>query len=355
MTPEQFLARLNKGPLAPAYLFLGQEGYGRKICREALAAKVFSDGDRLDGFVLSDLENTTICDVLDDARSMSLFATERLIWVASAELALPRRLSANITDDEGEGTPASGSQLDAYLKEPTPGTVVVFECSRYDFAGDDRPKIERVQKFFSAIPVTVEFRQYTPEASRFLAQQLAKAGGVKLGGPELAILLEAVAGDANRLAAEIDKLSLFVGSERTVTGEDLRALVPNAAQSTIFALVNSLARRDRSGALKSLDMLVREGEYLPLALTFLSAQFRLALAARESRVDSVQQAQSYFARIGVRMWRDRAEQVVATANAFSEKQLSKAVGLIYETDKKFRDGYKDDRVIMETMVLALTE
>ncbi len=354
MTPEQFLARLNKQPLAPAYLFLGQEGYQRKLCREALATKVFSDGNRPDGFVLSDLENTTICDVLDDARSLSLFASERLIWVASAELALPRRLSAN-TDEESEGSQTSGAQLDGYLKEPTPGTVVVFECSRFDFSGDDRPKIERVQKFFSAIPDVIEFRQYTPEASRFLAQQLAKERGVKIAGPELAILLEAVAGDANRLAAEIDKLALFAGSDRSVTGDDLRTLVPNAAQSTIFALVNALGKRDRPGALKSLDILVREGEYLPLALTFLSTQFRLALAARESRVNSVQQAQSYFAKIGVRMWRDRAEQVIATANAFSEKQLSKAVGLIYETDKKFRDGYKDDQVIMETMVLALTE
>lgn len=94
---------------------------------------------------------------------------------------------------------------------------------------------------------------------------------------------------------------------------------------------------------------------MPLALTFLSTQFRLALAAKESRVASVQQAQSYFLKLGVRMWRDRAEQVVATANAFSKRQLTKALKLIYETDKKFREGYRDDQVIMETMVFALTE
>jgi DNA polymerase-3 subunit delta len=136
--------------------------------------------------------------------------------------------------------------------------------------------------------------------------------------------------------------------------EDLRALVPTAAQSTIFGLVQALGECDRAGALKSLDILIREGEYLPLALSFLSTQFRLALAAKEARVSSVGQAQSLFARIGIRMWGGRAEQVVGTANAFTKERLAKAVSLIYETDKRFREGYKDDRVIMEMLVMGLT-
>jgi DNA polymerase III delta subunit len=54
------------------------------------------------------------------------------------------------------------------------------------------------------------------------------------------------------------------------------------------------------------------------------------------------------------MWRDRAEQVVFTAGAFPIDQLKKAIVAIYDTDKKFREGYKDDRLIMETLILAVT-
>ncbi len=281
MTPEQFLARIGKQPPAPIYLFLGQEGYQRRVCKQALLARVLPGEARADGLTQVDLENTTLSSVLDDARSLSLFSSARVIWVCSAELALPRRLTGSV--EEGEDGAQPGSQLAAYLDAPTPGTVVVFECSRYDFSGEDRPKLERVQKFYSAVREVVEFRQFTPESSRFLAQDLAKQHGVKLRGPELAALLETVAGDANRLAAEMEKLALFVGSERAVTMEDLQALIPNAAQSTIFALVNALGKRDRAGALQSLDILMREGEYLPLALVFLSTQFRLALAAKEGK------------------------------------------------------------------------
>jgi DNA polymerase-3 subunit delta len=352
LSPEQFLARIAKQSLSPAYLFLGQEGYQRRLCKDALLDRVLPGLARMDGLTERDLENTTLAEVLDDARSLSLFSSDRVIWVSSAEVALPRRFTSS-DEGEDEGKPA-GSDLAAYLKSATPGTILVFECSRYDFNSEDRPKLERVEKYYSSIPAVVEFRQFTPESSRFLAQQLVKKFGIRMGGAELAALLDAVAGDAYRLAAEIEKLSLFVGVDRSVTMEDLETLVPNAAQATIFALVNALGKRDRVSALRSLDLLVRDGEYLPLALTFLSTQFRLALAAKEERIRSAQQAQGFFQKIGVRMWRDRAEQVVATANAFTRAHLTRAVALIYQTDRKFRDGYKDDRLIMETLVLALT-
>jgi DNA polymerase-3 subunit delta len=352
MTPEQFLARIAKQPPAPAYLFTGPEAYQRRMCKEALMARTLGAGGR-DGFTQTDLEEATLFQVLDDARSLSLFAAERLIWVSSAELALPRRLTAASEEDGGPGEPA-GAALAAYVKHPAPGTVLVFDCSRYDFGGDDRAKLERVEKFYAAIPMVVEFRRLAPETSRFLCQDLAKKHGLKLGGAELAALLEAAAGDASRLEAEIEKLSLFVGTERSVTMDDVRTLVPNAAESTIFDLVQALGKRNRAAALRSLEVLAREGEYLPLALSFLSTQFRLALAAKEARVSSAQQAQSFFTNAGVRMWRERAEQIAATASAFTKEHLTRALALIYETDKKFREGYRDDQMIMETLVLALT-
>jgi DNA polymerase-3 subunit delta len=353
MQPEQFLTRLTKQPPAPAYLFLGPEGYQRRQCKQALLERALPPNARADGLTQTDLEDRTLSDILDDARSLSLFASDRVIWVSSAELALPRRLTTTSDDDEDTKSPTA--ELTDYLKSPTPGTVIVFECSRFDFNNDDKPKLERVEKFYSAIKEVVEFRPFTPENIRYLAQQLAKQNQLKLAGAELAALLDAVSGDATMLASEMEKLSLYVGPTRPVTLEDIRSLVPNASQSTIFTLVSALGKKDRTTALRSLDILVREGEYLPLALTFLSTQFRLALAAKESRITNPQQALAFFQKLGVRIWRDRAEQIMQTAAAFTTPNLAAAVSKIYETDKKFREGYKNDQLIMETLILALTK
>jgi DNA polymerase-3 subunit delta len=155
-----------------------------------------------------------------------------------------------------------------------------------------------------------------------------------------------------RIAIEIEKLALYAGGRR-VGVDDIAALVPDARASNIFALVNALGRRDRSRALEILDTLTREGEYLPLALAFLSTQFRLALVAREAGLKSAGQIQGHFSRMGVPMWGSRAEQVHQTVAKFGKPQLERAIKLIFETDRGLRDARPDDRVVMEQFILKL--
>ena len=349
MSPEQFLQRIGKTAPAPVYLFLGPEAYQRGVCRKALIDRALPDGDLENGLTRTDLETTTVAEIIDDARSLSLFASNRVIWVSSAEAALPRRL----TDTPAEGTGAA--LLADYLRQPTPGTVLVFECSRFDFEGEDRARLERVQKFYAAIPDQVEFRPYSIEAARRLAEDLARAAGLQLGLSEMGLLVEALAGDASRIANEIEKLRLYAGPGRKVTSDDILRLVPNAQATTIFALVAALGRSDRRRALDSLDTLIKEGEYLPLALTFLATQFRLAMAAHEAGLRSSQQIQAYFTKQGVRIWRDRADQVHQTVSAFSKERLGKAIEKVSWADRALRDTRPDDRVVMEELVLNLTK
>ena len=99
--------------------------------------------------------------------------------------------------------------------------------------------------------------------------------------------------------------------------------------------------------------MTREGEYLPLALAFLSTQFRLALAARDANLKSGSQIQSHFTRLGIPMWGSRADQVSQTAAKFSKSQLERALQLIYEADRGMRDAYPDNRIVMERFILNL--
>jgi len=347
LSPAEFQQRIRKSAPAPAYLFLGPEVYQLAACRQALVERMLAPEDRENGLSRHDLEETTLAAILDDARSLSLFAPNRVIWVSGAESALPRGRGGS-----AEETAAAAALAD-YVRDPSPGTVLVFEASRYDFEGDDRAKIERVQKFYAAIPDVVELRPYTLESARRLAQDLAKEAGLEIGLAEIGLLVESVAADAGRIASEIEKLHLYAGS-RKVTADDILLLVPNAQASTLFALVGALGRGDRKRSLDSLDTLLREGEYLPLALTFLATQFRLAMAAREAGLRTSQQIQTHFSKEGIRIWRDRAEQVQQTVSAFPNEKLSRAIEKIYWADKALRDTRPDDRVVMEELVLSLT-
>jgi DNA polymerase-3 subunit delta len=345
MSPDQFLSSIRSRAPEPVYLFIGPEGYSRDQCRRALVEKALTPEQRADGLTRWDLDRVGLTEVLDDARSLSLFASERVIWAGSAEAAVPR---------ENASDTSAADALAAYLADPVPGVVVVFDSSRYDFEGDDKARTQRVQKFFSGVKAQVEFPRLEPAAARRLAQSLARESGLRIGDAELDLLVDVLNADATRIATEIEKLATYAGAERAITPDDIWTLVPNARATTIFALVAALGRRDRTRSLDTLDILTREGEYLPLALSFLSSQFRLALAAKEAGVANAGQIQAHFAKQGMQVWRGRAEQIQQTVSAFSVEKLREGLQKIYEADKALRDTRPDDRTVMERFVLSLT-
>ena len=348
MIPAQFAGRIKSGKVPSVCLFLGQEAYTRKLCRQALSETLKLEPEQ------HDLSETSLAAVIDDARAMSLFTSERLMIVTSAETAMPRsmRSSKADDDDDDETGPASGDSaiIDAYVKNPTPGVTLIFEVTRWDLEGDDKAKAERARKYFSGIPDVVEFRRFTPAEARVELDRMARAAHVTLEPAAAEALVEALAADVARIAVEIEKLALY---GKPITAADLPLLCPDARQSTIFALVNALGRRDRARSLEALDSLVREGEYLPLALTFLATQFRMALVAKEANLKSSSQVQSHFQRAGVPMWGSRAEQVAQTALKFSTAQLERGLTLIFEADRDLRSPRPDDRSVVENFVVKL--
>jgi DNA polymerase-3 subunit delta len=346
MTAAQLIARVKKGGPPAALLLLGPEAYERRRVKEAMMS-AFPEGSATQ----HDLTEISLAEALDDARSLSLFASERLIWVVNAEAALPRGKAIG-EDDDGDGPAGDAAPLAAYMKDPTPGVAVVFEAIRFDFEGDDKRKQDRVRKFYSPIPDVIELRRFASHEARREAEALVARAGFRIGDDALDLLVEAMGADIARIAVEIEKLALYAGN-REVTVDDISALVPDARATTIFVLVNALGKRDRARALEALDTLTREGEYLPLALAFLSTQFRLALAAREAGLKSGGQIQSHFTRLGVPMWGSRADQISQTASKFSKAQLERAMRLIFEADRGLRDARPDDRIVMERFILQL--
>jgi DNA polymerase-3 subunit delta len=351
LTAAQLVARAKKRELPPAVLLLGPEAYQRWRIKEAMTA-AFAEG----AVAQFDLAEMPLAAIVDDARALSLFAADRLIWVVNAEAALPKTGKAGEDDDPERESGAAGGDaavLAAYLKDPTPGVVLVFEAIRFDFEGEDKRKQDRVRKFYSVLRDVVELRCFAAHEARAEGESLARRAGLSIQSEALDVLVEALGADVARIAVEIEKLALYAGN-RTISADDIADLVPDARATTIFALVNAIGRRDRTRALELLDTLTSEGIYLPLALAFLSTQFRMAMAAREAGLKSSQQVQAHFTRLGVPMWGSRADQVWQTVAKFGKPQLERAMKLISEADRGLRDARPDDRVVMEQFLLKLT-
>ncbi|MCS7314888.1 MAG: DNA polymerase III subunit delta [Bryobacterales bacterium] len=352
MTPQQFIALVRQRKFPSACLLLGPESFQRDYCRRALVESFLAPGEREAGLIRFDLEESSLEAVLREAMTPSLFAPRRIVVVRNAEAAIPRgRVAATGEEEERSG----GSEgLARYLERPPEDVVLVFEASRFAPEGDEKARLERVRKFYAPLPVVVECFPMNPEQARKLARNLAQRVQLAIGEAELDLLVESLGWDAARIAAEIEKLAIWAQAGKRVTPTDIQVLVPEARAAGVFELTDALASRDRRRALEVLELLVRQSEYLPLALAGLSSQLRLALAAQEAGWRRPEQILTQASRLGVRMWPARAQQIAQTAATFPPRALRNALELLYEADKALRDVRPDDRTALEAFVFRLT-
>ncbi len=345
MKPKAFTKSIEGGKTEAGYLFLGNEMFFRDRCRQALRKAVIGDDE--EGFVEVDLKKEPLTRLLDETRSLSLFATSRLVVGINAEAALPRARSAAAEQIREE--------LAAYFADPTPGVVVALECTRYDARErDDKAKAERVAKFYDAVPVKVEMDRLSAEDTFRACRALAERKGLKASPDVLAELTDMMGGDLARLESELEKLSLFVSGDRELTREELELLTPEARQGGVFELTDALARKDRSRALDIVHTLAAGGAYWPMQLTLLASLFRQALAARELGARDSRQLVAALQRVGVRIWPGRAQQLLGVARQFSKAELERALGRFFEADRDLRRERPDDRLIMERLIVDLT-
>jgi DNA polymerase-3 subunit delta len=348
MKPKALLSQLEKGPAA-GYLFLGNELYFRDRCRQALIQAVLGEAAGSgEGLIEFDLKEQPIGKLLDEARTFSLFASARLIIGSNAEVALPRRVTSK--GDSPEAAP-----LAAYFRDPTPGVTILLECRRYDWNDrEEKEKLERVAKFYSAVPQTLELAPLTASEALALSQRVAKNCSLDVAPDLLAELVEMLGNNMARLSADLEKLALYLGGGRAVTQQDLEVLIPEARQSGVFELTDALAGKDRSRALHLIDTLAKTGEYWPLQLSMLARLFRQALAAKEQGARAVPQITRLFQSQGAPMWPARARQILEVGQKFSRLELERALIALFHADRDLRRERPNDRIIIEQLVVEMT-
>ncbi len=345
MKPKAFAKSVAEGKTEAGYLLLGNEMFFKDLCRQALRKAVIDDDP--EGLVEIDLNKESLARLWDETRSLSLFATSRLIIGVNAEAALPRGRS-RAADEARE-------EIAQYFANPTPGVVVVFECTRFDARErDEKAKSERVAKFYDAVPVTVEMGRLGPQDSLRACHALAKRKGLQVETEVLAELTDMMGGDLARLDSELEKLSLYAGKAGVITRADIELLTPEARQSGVFELSDALARKDRGRALEIVHTLASGGAYWPMQIALLAGLFRQALAVRELQARDSRQVVAALGRYGVRIWPSRAQQLLGVARQFSKRELERALTCFFKADRDLRSPRPDDRFIMEQLIVELT-
>ena len=98
------------------------------------------------------------------------------------------------------------------------------------------------------------------EEATEIAQSRAQKRQLQFDDEALDLFVLLTGGDTRQIENELEKIDLFLGTERQVTADLVRELVPLSRAGVIFELGNALAERDLERALTLVRRLLDQGE-----------------------------------------------------------------------------------------------
>src|ERR1700726_2182722 len=121
VSPQELLSRLEKGKIIPGILLLGDEPYLRDTCRAQLIEKFVPEASRTWAVSRYSAERGETEAALSQAQSLPMLSPQQVVFLEDADAI------EELGDKNREETVA---QLELYLGDPAPFTVLVIEAAR---------------------------------------------------------------------------------------------------------------------------------------------------------------------------------------------------------------------------------
>ena len=253
LTPSAVIKQIESGTPDPIYLVQGED----EIEKSALAAR-FADlvDEGLHAFNVERVHagELTTGDRLADgvgsliaaARTLPMMAPRRVVTVLQAEtLLMPKR--------ESEAANRALDQLEAFIKQPEPQTVVVLVAATVDKRG-------RMYKLLQKHATIVEcgVLQDVADAERWVRARVA-AAGAEIDATAARLVAQRAGIDVKRLRADVERLLLYALGQKTISADDVREVTGPAALQDDWAMTNAIESGQAGEALRQLALLLDTG------------------------------------------------------------------------------------------------
>ena len=349
---DRFVAEVNSRKLRPAYVFIGDEAFFRKRCRDAILQSLVPQDLREFSIYEFDLEQTELSEVLNRARTPSLMAPFQVFFVRGVKALYGRGSHQEQFD-----------AIKAYVDDPNPAALLVFVADHISIPPDvrrmeltDRDRYQKIRETLGEYCGTVELaRVEEGEAVRWITGEAAR-NDAKIETDAARELVDSLGGDMMMIAGELEKLLLYVGQKKLVTLGDVETMVLAAKQRSLYELTDAISAKDRVCALQVLDAILSTGDGDEAAighLYMLARTFRQMLVISERNVRD-QRALWQALWQGFRVPPFAAEDIIKQARRYkSRRELSRAIRLVARADLALRSNPPSKRLVLEKLVMDL--
>lgn len=328
LSPEEVLESLERGQVAPFYLFYGPDGFRVEKVVDRFKDKLIPESARALNLETLYGDEVSPSQVIDHARSLPFLAQKRLIIL--------RRTESYTTKDLGLFLP--------YMENPSESTCLLFLSAKTDFKKTFYNKMR-------ALGLAVHFEAVREGQALSWMKRLAREMDLRIDGQACAYLHQVVGNDLQDIAAELEKLKTRYGND-PVGLDQAKSLVIHSRAYNIFELMNMISLKNASESLRALNRFLEEGDgrMAPLQiLGMMNRQLRLLWKVREITAKGGR-TKEIAKKLGLMSF--SAGNFARQSKLWSAEELERGLRLLHQADGLIKSGSRP-KPVLENLIVSL--
>jgi DNA polymerase-3 subunit delta len=227
MSASKIIGDWKRGHFKPVYWLEGEEEYFIDEVTAYAESRILSEAEASFNLSVFYGKDADWAALINACRRYPMFADRQVVLLKEAQ---------QMRDID---------KLEAYIENPQPSTVFVVAYKEKKV--DGRSRLAKILKEKGEVLSTKKlYDNQLPDWARDLIQQR----GFTITPKGLLLLVDHIGNDLNRIASEIDKLSVNIGSRHEISEEDIENYVGISKEYNVFELQNALARKDLAACIR---------------------------------------------------------------------------------------------------------
>jgi DNA polymerase-3 subunit delta len=247
MSAITILSDWKKNIFKPLYWLEGEEEFYINEVMDYAEKKILSKGDAEFNLSIFYGKDANWADVLNACRRYPMFADRQVVLLKEAQ---------QMKDID---------KLESYLEKPLKSTVLVVSYKGKTM--DGRTRISKLVKKNGEIFLSKKI--YDNQLSSWANGHL-QSKGFQITPRALALLVDHIGNDLNRIANEIEKLSINLGPEKNITEDDIEKYIGVSKEYNLFELQHALSKKDLVKAIRIIEYFDANPKAAPIQLVLIS-------------------------------------------------------------------------------------
>ena len=325
---ESLIKDIKNKNFLPIYFLAGEEPFFIDQITEALEANVLTEEEKGFNQTIIYGQDVDMNQIIGIAKQYPMGSDRSFVLIKEAQ-----HLTKSIED------------LDAYANQVQDSTVLVF-----NYKGKKLDKRTKIYKTLNSKGFYFEFKPlYSNEIPVWIEEKI-KANGQSIDQKAKFLLAEYVGSDLSRLYNELEKLKTIIGSQHTITVDDIEKHIGISKEYNNFELRSAIETRNIEKAFKIIKYFEKNPKDNPMVVT-MTVIFSLFTNIIQYHILVDKSKQNVAKEIGINPF--FVQDLAVAANNYPLKKATRIISLIREYDMKGKGVNSSGNVTSSDLLIEL--